>query len=275
MHKCHIDIFSKGLYSSWCWHHPSRTLFDIGSGFSLFAGNFMYGVENICLSHASHGDHVGDLLTFVGIRNSARGDKNKEVHIYYPIDNIAIEDYKDFINKRFGKWLTFKIDWRPIYANHKILIDDNHYIQSFPMKHQKNALTLGYKICEVRSRLKSKWKGQNIPDLLKSGLDKNELNENYIANLFSYCLDNYEINPEDVRDAELAVLDANFLNPQDRDDNTHATAEEAMKMAKFANIKNVLLAHVSSRYSLNDIKNFAKNLDTSVMICPNDRVINL
>lgn len=274
MHKQHIDIYSCGLYSNWAWYHPFRCLFDLGSGFALHARNFIYGVESVLLTHG-HGDHISDLVNFIGIRNSARGAKDKELAIYYPYDSKQIKSYKDFIKHHFGDWLTFKINWFPIAQGHKIEIDSNHYIECFAMAHQKNALTLGYKICEVRTRLKSRFTGQNIPELLKSGLDKKELNEQYIANLFSYCLDNYEVNPEDIRDAELAILDANFLNPADRDDNTHATAEEAIKLAKFANIKNVLLAHVSSRYSINDIKNFAKSLDTSVMICPNDRVINI
>lgn len=275
MNKFHIELFSRGLYSSFCYHVPSRTLFDCGESASLHFGNFIYGIERIVFGH-QHGDHVLGLASFIGIRNSGRGDTEKPLDIYYPKDNHSFQDLIVFINHR-NRGLKFNINWIPIDNEYKIKIDDNHYIESFRMAHQKNALTLGYRICEKRSRLKSQYRGQNIPELIKNGIDKSTLNEDYIANTFAYTLDSYCVDPNDIKDAELAIIDCSFINPKDRDDMTHHTSEEAIKLVQDANVKNAVFAHISARYSHNDIKNFVQSFcdGSNIVVCPTDRVISI
>ena len=50
------------------------------------------------------------------------------------------------------------------------------------------------------------------------------------------------------KDADIAVMDCTFLNPDDRDDPTHFTFDEAVAVARSANVQTMIAAHISSRY---------------------------
>lgn len=247
--KFHIECYSKGLYSNWFWHAPSRTLFDCGEGVASYLGNYAFGIERICISHACHADHIGGLAMLIGVRNSARGDKKKPLDIYYPADDFAMADYKRFIDARFKNWLTFTINWHPIDIHHKIVIDKTHWIETFKLSHTKRSSTLGYKIIEERSRLKKEFRGKNIPEILKTGAVKSaELNENYDAITLAYCLDAFKLDTNDIANAEMAIMDCSFLDKSHRDENTHCTIDESILIAREAKVKTVFAAHLSSRY---------------------------
>lgn len=209
-------------------------------------GNFIYGVENVFISH-QHGDHILGLPSLVGIRNSARGDKEKPLVVFYPKDNLSIKDLIDFIFFRNAK-LKYELNFQPIEAGFKFIIDDKRYIEAFDMKHQKYSTTLGYVIREKRSRLKLEFIDKNIPELLKQGVPKDSLNENYIANTFAYCLDSFDFDYRNIAKADLAVMDCTFINKSDRDDLTHFTLDEAKSICHDAGVKKMVAAHFSPRY---------------------------
>lgn len=220
----------------------------------------------------SHADHISHLPHFIGLRNSTRGEKSKPLDIYYPADDINIKDYIDFINKRYSSWLSFKINWFPIEVGHRIELDRNHWIESFKLHHTKHSTTLGYRIMEGRTRLKAEYKGLNIPELLRGGaVNKNSLNEAYNAITLAYCLDSYKIDPADIAGANLAILDCSFLKAQDRDGLTHFTLNEAFAVAEEAKVNHVAVAHISSRYSPDEIKFATGALDSDkyTVIHPN------
>jgi ribonuclease Z len=254
--SANIEIFSKGLYSSWCYHIPSRTLFDCGEGFATYQGNFMYGVERILISHG-HGDHVLGLPSLIGCRNSARGDREKPLEIYYPHNNHSIRQLQKFIEERQGNKLRYDVKWIPIMPGFCIPLNNKQEIQSFPMEHQRNGDTIGYRIVEKRSKLKQEFMGKNIPELLKSGIKKENLSEEYVANLFAYCLDAYKIDPYWLKDCEVGVMDCTFLKKEDRNDNTHYSLDEAMKIFYEANGKEMIAAHISPRYHHKEIFDYS------------------
>ena len=56
------------------------------------------------------------------------------------------------------------------------------------------------------------------------------------------------IDPALVTDADVLVHDATFLNEPDRREPIHATTEEAIDVGKRANVKTLILNHLSIRY---------------------------
>ena len=56
------------------------------------------------------------------------------------------------------------------------------------------------------------------------------------------------IDPALVMNADLLVHDATFLEEPDRREPIHATTEEALAVAKAANVKTLVLYHLSIRY---------------------------
>ena len=257
-----VSIFSKALYSSWCNHQPTNTLFDCGEGCATHIGNSLAGIERIFLSH-DHGDHTLGLPSVIGCRNSGRGvsrneatqDHNKPLTIYYPHDNWLMDDMIKFMEARNGNWLRYKLEWVPIGDGVEIPLANNQFVRAFEMMHQKKKSTLGYVIYEKRRRLKKEFVGQNIPALLKSGVDKDSVNETYRANLFGYCLDAFKIDGDQLKDCDNVIMDCTFISEKDRTDDTHYSLEEARNFCTTVGVRNMFAAHLSGRYNYNELVN--------------------
>jgi ribonuclease Z len=256
-----IEIYSKGLYSSWCYHKPTRTLFDCGEGFASYQGNYAYGVERVMISHG-HGDHVLGLPSFIGCRNSARGDREKPLEVYYPWGDKLVESVREFVMKRNDN-LHFDVRWHPIAPGHRVEITPKIFITSHANKHQKgDRFTLGYRINEHRTRLLDEYQGKDIRALLASGVKREDISMSYDANIFAYALDAYYADGYLLKNAEMAVMDCTFIRKGDRDDNTHYTLDEAVDDAISCGVKRVIAAHFSPRYTYPEIKAVVEKVNT-------------
>jgi ribonuclease Z len=258
--KLNISIFSKALYSSWCYAPTYQTLFDCGEGCATHLANRLPGIENLFFGHL-HGDHTLGLPSLLGCRNNAHGtsrnedtmDHNKSLTVYYPEDN-DMSDLIEFCNKRYNHWLRYDLKYIPVSAGFELQVGHNTYVRAFNMKHQKGKTTLGYVIYENRTRLKKEFQGQDIRALIKSGVDRTTLNETYRANTFAYCLDSYDItDKQELIGCENIIMDCTFISPGDRTDMTHYTFDEAVSFCKDIGAKNMFAAHLSGRYNFNEI----------------------
>lgn len=254
--------FSKGLYSSWFYHAPSRSLFDCGEGCASFLGNKINAVQNIFLSH-DHNDHIAGLLTFIAARESGQmamiedpNDPNNEIgkplKIFYPRGNDNITQLLGYIKHTFPK-LSFELTWLEIdrdftLPNNVAPFQTNHY--------QK--LSLGYRIKETRKRLKKEYEGQDIAALARAkDFDRAKITEEYTANAFVYSLDSYATDflYNNVYGADLWIADTTFLNAADRTGRkSHGTIVEMLNMAAHAKVKKIICAHFSPRYGRNQIE---------------------
>lgn len=257
-----ISIFSKALYSSWCYLPSHKLVFDCGEGCATNIGNKLADIETLWITH-SHGDHVLGLPSFIGCRNAGQGisrnadtqDHNKPLKIYYPADNTAMEDMIKFLEARYLGWLRYDLQFVPIEAGFELDLGNKHFVRAFDMQHQKGKTTLGYVIHEQRTHLKPEFKGQNIAALLKSGtVNRDQINETYRANLFAYCLDAYKIDDcTQLTDCAAAVMDCTFIKAEDRTDTTHFTLDEARKVCQGNGVKRMFAAHMSGRYDYNEV----------------------
>jgi ribonuclease Z len=190
-----VSIFSKALYSSWCHYPTYNLLFDCGEGCATHIGNHLAGIDSIFLTH-DHGDHTLGLPSVVGCRNAGRGisrnketmDNNKPLYVYYPDDNLLMNDLLKFLKARTDGWLRYDMKFIAISAGFEKQLGKNVYLRAFNMKHQKYKSTLGYVIYENRTRLKKEYQGADIPSLIKQGINPKTLNETYRATLFARML---------------------------------------------------------------------------------------
>jgi ribonuclease BN (tRNA processing enzyme) len=217
-------------------------------------------VEKVFLSH-DHGDHTLGLPSLIGCRNAAQGmsrnedtmeSHNKPLTVYFPADNPLFHDLFDFIEKRHGSWLRYRLDFVPIEPGFELQIGKNLYIKAIKTLHSEHT-TLGYVIYENRIRLKKEFVGQDIRALIKQGIDRSTLHESYRANLFAYCLDAYKIvDSTELTNCDTVIMDCTFLNEKDRTDMTHFTCKEALDLCKSLGVRRMLAAHLSTRYNLGD-----------------------
>lgn len=249
-------------------------MFDCGEGAATHIGNYLGGIDSIFISH-DHGDHTLGLPSVIGCRNAGRGmsrnkdtmDNNKPLTVYYPEDNFLMNDLIKFVQSRTDGWLRYDMKFVPISSGFEKQLGKNVYLRAFNMKHQKNKSTLGYVIYETRTRLKKEFIGKDIKSLINGGINKDNLNETYRANLFGYCLDAYDIpDNKELSGCKEVVMDCTFINEDDRDDTTHFTLDEAIIFCKSNGIEKMYAAHLSCRYNY---KKIAEKYSDVNFITPN------
>jgi ribonuclease Z len=257
MTKLGITLSSRAMYSSWCYHQPTDTLFDAGEGVGLNLLARIFGIRRICLSH-SDTDHVAALFTLIGLRAKTKGDTHKSLDIFYPADDRRFVDIRAYIETAWPK-LPYKLTWYPVDPGFQIQLGASHRLVAFYMKHRAST-TLGWKVIETRSRLKPEFRGQDIRALIQGGAIKDDLMEVYYQNAFAYCLDAFQLDPADIAGADLAIMDSTFIKAEDRNDNTHMTMEEGLILCRDAGVKHMIAAHLSTRYCDRQIDEAAEAL---------------
>jgi ribonuclease Z len=242
--------FSKGLYSSWFFHSPSRSLFDCGEGCSSFLGKRVYAIENIFISHG-HIDHIAGLIGFIGIRALSMGDREKPLNIFCPKGCKEMYRMYDFVEATWSsKTLPYKLNWHEIEPGDKL----PNSVEAFQTYHTP-ALSLGYRHTIKRKRLRPEYEGQNIPALLQSGaVERSKLMDDYTGYEMVYTLDSTnKIILNDIREANVWIADTTFLSPADRGRDTHGTVDEMLDLAIEAKVKKLYCAHFSPRYDRAEI----------------------
>lgn len=251
--------FSRALFSTWLYHRRFNILFDAGEGVSTLLLNRVFGIRRIFLSHG-HADHIAGLINLVNIRNLGAGDQTTELIIYYPKNNTLIELVKNYLSQTQSE-LSFALSWKPIEAEEQIFLDSRRgktYLKSFRTQHSHKQLSLGYNIYESRRRLRPEFQGrpqQEINDAIWK-IGKEKVAENFEQIIFSYGGDSRPIKPSLVEKSLLLCHECTYLNTADDERNfqQHSILGEVLETAKAADVKTLLLFHLSLRYNPEEVR---------------------
>ncbi len=244
--------YSKAMYSTWFHYKPARLLLDGGEGACSTLGNFVFGIEEVFLTHG-HYDHISGVPGLIYSRASARGDKEKPLTIYHPAGDELIRLQRDYVLKTCGR-LPYELNWEPLEPGQEVPLGrdrDRGFVRGFATPHQRRSLSLGYRIMETRKRLRPEYGGLEGREIAAIAREKGRdaISETYDHVLLAYGGDSMPIDPDVVAGAEVLIHDATFLHRADREGNTHASMDEAFEVAEAANVKALALFHVSSRYT--------------------------
>lgn len=245
--------FSLAKYATWLYYKPDNLLLDVGEGVSVAMRNMIYGINAIAISHG-HGDHIAGLPGLLRSRASSMGDKAKPLTIYYPKDDRSINKLCRYIKDTVGK-LSFDICWQELIPEQRISLSANRYLVPFASNHGEANTTLGYKIVEHRTRLKEEYRLVPQAQLLQIIQQQGKLtvSEAYDHILLCFSGDSMALEPKICEHAEVLIHDSTFLKIEDRDENTHATLQEAIATAKQAQVSVLGLFHFSARYRHSEI----------------------
>ncbi len=238
-------------FSSWFLFTPARALLDAGEGIASRLGNRVFLPEVVWLTHA-HYDHVSGLTGFLLSRSSARGDERKAVTIYYPkIAERGFQRLREYVND-VTRNRTFELTWQAVTAGERVTVR-NWEVEAFPTKH--SVPSLGYRFLEGRRRLKAEHQGKPPAEIIRlKETHPDALHETYEQVVLAITGDTGPgLEPSLVENADVLLHEATFLRAEDREGLDHATAEDAFTLARDANVKHLVLYHISQRYFRRDI----------------------
>lgn len=244
-------------FSTWFLFRPARALLDAGEGISSRLGNRVYLPEVVFLTHA-HYDHIAGLTGFLLSRTAARGDAEKPVTIYYPkIAERGFRTLREHVDT-VVRHKTFPLTWRALDMNERVAVR-NWYVEPFATRH--TVPSAGYRFLEVRERLKAEHRGKPAAEIIRLKEQKTAMTEQYEHVVLAITGDTGPgLDPALYRHADILLHEATFLKPEDREGTDHASAEEALVCARDADVKHLVLYHISQRYFFRDIKRLIPEL---------------
>ncbi len=240
------------MYSTWIYYAPDRLLFDCGEGISTNLTNKIFAIQRIFLTH-SHADHISGLWGFLNTRNSAMGEREKPLEIYYPKDSEIIRRYLDFILDSSAN-MKYDLAVKEIDENFSLQLSNGNckrYIKAFPTQHINNCLTLGYHILETRKKLKTEY--QDLPQeqikKLVTEIGRDSISENYERRLVTISGDGKTIPTEYMENTDTLIHECTFLDGDEIKGNNHTVLKDLIQKVLEVRPKRLILYHISGRYS--------------------------
>jgi ribonuclease Z len=275
---------SKAMYSTWFHYKPARLLFDAGEGVSSQMENFVFGIEAIFLSHG-HYDHIGGIGGIVHSRASARGDKEKPLAIYYPAGDRLVELMKSYVSQ-ISDNVKYDLEWKPTEPGDVVTVGSERergLIQCFPVFHSTRTVNVGWRLFERRTKLRPELQGkpQEEIEAIANEHGQDAVCYPYEQIILAYCGDSAPVLVDEVKDAEVLMHDATFIKASDRAHEAHSTIAEAMEVAKAADVKALVLMHISTRYQKREIESMVRRVareqkfDRQLQMAVGSRIIPL
>ena len=240
--------FSRGMFSNWIWHRPLQLLIDAGEGLQLALGTNVFSPSVLAITHG-HSDHVLGLPGLVAARKFGKGAVDKPLTIVFPEGSRGVQAVRDLLGTAYHG-VVFPLNWVAAQPGTSVPLGKGRRLEAFAVRHTANEPAFGYRVIETRRRLKPQFAAMPQADIEAAarGGTRDELLEDANHIVFAHSGDAMPIDPALVMNADLLVHDATFLDEPDRREPIHATTEEALGVAKAANVKTLVLYHLSIRY---------------------------
>ena len=240
--------FSRGMYSNWLWHRPLQLLIDAGEGASLALGTNVFSPSVVAITHG-HSDHVLGLPGLVAARRFGKGATDKPLTIVFPEGSKGLQAVREWLGTAYAG-VVFPLTWIGVQPGVITPLGKDRALEAIAVRHTASEPALGYRVLEKRKRLKPEFASlpQSEIEAAARGGRREAMLEEVQHILFVHSGDAMPIDPALAMNADLLVHDATFLNEPDRREPIHATTEEALDVARRANVKALLLYHLSIRY---------------------------
>ena len=240
--------YSRALYSNWLWHQPLRLVIDAGEGLPLALGTNVFSPSVIAITHG-HSDHVLGLPGFAGARRFGKGAPDTPWTVLYPRGSRGVEAIRRTITDLWQD-VVFPITWTALEPGQSHRLNGKRALESFAVTHVPPEPAVGYRVLETRRRLKPEF--ADVPrseiERLSRQHGRDQVMEEFAHVVFAHSGDAMPVEVSLVSGADMLVHDATFLEPTDRRAPIHASSREVFELAREANVRRLILNHLSIRY---------------------------
>jgi len=240
--------FSRGMYSNWLWHRPLQLLVDAGEGLQIALGANVFSPSILAITHG-HSDHVLGLPGLLAARRFGKGAVDKPLTIVYPEGSVGVQAVREWLGRAYAD-VVFPLNWIAATPGTALPLGKNKQLEAISVRHTRNEVALGYRVVETRKRLKAEFAALPQADIEAAARQgaRDDLLEDARHVIFAHSGDAMPIDPSLVSNADVLIHDATFLSEPDRREPIHATTEEAIDVGRRANVKTLVLYHLSIRY---------------------------
>jgi ribonuclease Z len=202
----------------------------------------------LAITHG-HSDHVLGLPGFVAARRFGKGAQDKPLTIVYPEPSRGVRGVRALLDTSYAG-VVFPLTWVAAAPGAVVPLGKGRQLEAFSVKHTAGEPALGYRVIEHRRRLKAEFATlppAEIERRARAG-EREAMTEAVPHVIFAHSGDAMPVSPSLVRHADVLVHDATFLDAADRRDPIHASTVEALSVAREADVRTLVLQHLSIRY---------------------------
>jgi ribonuclease Z len=259
-----LAIHSSPRFATWLWLPDWRLLIDAGDGVTQHLGYKIRKIDTVALTHA-HRDHIGGLLQVVNQRGEAGA-----FAVAHPCGSSAFKMLEAFAGK-FNPGTSWNAVWHALEEGDELAsgISDRlikafrtrHYVDDHP---QDAPRSLGYHLFWRKQKVRPEYRAlpQAELDDLRARVGREGITAPVDEKWITVGGDGEPLPVSTVAGAKLLLHEATFLSPQDYDaeedgeeaGHIHSTVAQALRVAREAEIENVVLYHVSTRYTDAEIR---------------------
>lgn len=262
-----LEGHSKAMYSTYFLWKPDSIMFDCGEGAATNLGSKVFASDKMFLSHG-HLDHISGIPNFLFARSGGRGDNAKPLSVYYPEGDENIKHMIQLCNALQAHGhdsLSFDLKWIPLQPDQRVDLTANKHVETFQTFHAEGRLTLGYRINEIRKKLKPEFVGLDKDKILaaiqqhgKDGISNVEQGTTFVYTGDTHVLEEKVYCQRGV--PQVLLHESTFINRADVKYDTHSVLDDVLEMVQKINPDTVLLYHFSTRYSAAQVSEAVKLL---------------
>lgn len=272
--QLHLAMHSSPRFSTWLWFGDWKLQIDAGDGVSQHLGYKIRKIDTFLMTH-SHRDHIGGLLQVINQRGEAGG-----FLLGHPAGGRSWREMENFA-LRFNPGSSKNAIWKPLEEGDWLESGvEGRLIRCFRTRHfadddPKNApRSLGFQLVWRKMKVKPEYGAlsQAELDAVRLEIGREGITAPVDEKWVTISGDGCPISPEIARGSQLLVHEATFLSPDDYDaeaagedvGHVHSTVLEALQVARDAGVPNVLLYHISTRYTDQEIREAIKDVATGL-----------
>ena len=290
-----LAMHSSPRFATWLWFNDWKILIDAGDGVSQHLGYKLRKIDTVLLTHA-HRDHIGGIFQVINqrgeagpfvIAHPASGKSWQQIEKFSLGFNPGSSHQAIWRPLEEGDWLETGVEGRLIQC-----FRTKHFSND---EAQNAPRSVGFHLIWRKNKVKPEYLqlSQKELDAVRLEIGEREIQDSRYDNLsekdrnstkmrlgalgitapvdekiVTVSGDGQPLSVEEVVGAQLLVHEATFLRADDYDaeeagedvGHVHSTVFDALQLARDADVPNVVLYHISTRYTDAEIRDAVREI---------------